>query len=86
MQVAICRHIMEDLDCAKATAVKIMSELDSKKGIGVIEKKRQGLGRPDIIYVKNFAVVEGKGMVDERGGSCVMSEVQNLNFKKLSKC
>ena len=51
-------NIMDDLDCAKATAVKIMAELDSKKGIGLIEKKRQGLGRPDIIYVKNFAVVE----------------------------
>ena len=75
-------NIMDDLDCAKATAVKIIAELDSKKGIGLIEKRRQGLGRPDIIYVKNFAVVEGKGMVDERGGSCVMSEVQNLNFKK----
>ena len=56
-------NIMEDLDCAKATAVKIMAKLDSKKGIGLIEKKRQGLGRPDIIYVKNFAVVESRGKI-----------------------
>ena len=48
--------IMEDLGCAKATCVKIIGELDSKKGIGLIEKKRQGLGRPDMIYVKNFVV------------------------------
>ena len=34
---------------------KVIAELDSKKGIGLIEKKRQGLGKPDIIYVKNFA-------------------------------
>ena len=46
--------IMEDLQCAKATCAKVLAELDSKKGIGLIEKKRQGLGRPDIIYVKNF--------------------------------
>lgn len=25
-----------------------------KKGIGLIERKRKGLGRPNIIYVKNF--------------------------------
>ena len=79
-------NIMEDLDCAKATAVKIMSELDSKKGIGVIEKKRQGLGRPDIIYVKNFAVVEEQtGEVNDTVGSCGISEVQNLNFKKYKR-
>ena len=50
-------EIMNDLSCARGTATKIMAELDSKKGIGLIEKKRQGLGRPDIIYVKNFATV-----------------------------
>ena len=44
--------IMEDLGCAKATCVKIMKELDTENGIGLIEKKRRGLGKPDIIYVK----------------------------------
>ena len=34
-----------------------MRELDSDNGIGLIEKKRRGLGKPDIIYVKNFASV-----------------------------
>jgi hypothetical protein len=50
--------IMDELGCAKATCVKIMAELDSKKGIGLIEKKKQGLGKPDIIYVKNFATLD----------------------------
>ena len=49
--------VMEDLGCAKATCVKIMKELDSDNGIGLIEKKRRGLGKPDIIYVKNFATI-----------------------------
>ena len=40
---------MEDLGCAKATCVKVMKELDSDNGIGLIEKKRRGLGKPDII-------------------------------------
>jgi len=44
--------IMDDLDCGKETAVKIVDEL---KKIGLIEKKRQGQGKPSIIYVKNFS-------------------------------
>lgn len=54
-------NIMEDLGCAKEKCVKVLAELDSKKGIGLIEKKRQGLGKPDIIYVKNFATLEVGG-------------------------
>ena len=45
--------IMEDLGCAKEKAVKVLAELDSVKGIGLVEKVRRGLGKPDIIYVKN---------------------------------
>ena len=29
-----------------------------KIGIGLIERKRQGLGRPDLIYLKNFIAVQ----------------------------
>lgn len=50
--------IMEDLGCAKEKCAKVLAELDSKKGIGLIEKKRRGLGKPDIIYVKNFATID----------------------------
>ncbi len=28
------------------------------KGIGLIEKKRLGLGKPNVIYVKNFMIKE----------------------------
>ena len=49
-------NIMEDLGCAKATCVKVIAELDSKKGIGLIEKKRQGQGKPTMIYVKQFVI------------------------------
>ena len=50
--------IMEDLGCGKDKAIKVLAELDSKKGIGLIEKKRRGFGKPDIIYVKNFVLFE----------------------------
>lgn len=36
---------------------KIIKELDSDSGIGLIEKVRRGLGKPDIIYVKNFSTI-----------------------------
>ena len=74
--------IMEDLGCAKATCVKIMKELDSEKGIGLIEKKRRGLGKPDIIYVKNFATMSAEQEVKESENTGKSTEVQNLNFKK----
>ncbi len=46
---------MELLNCGNEKAVKLMSELDCKRGIGLIERVRQGQGKPSIIYVKNFA-------------------------------
>ena len=47
-------EIMEKMGCGNQKAIKILAELDGEKGIGLIEKKRQGLGRPNRIYVKNF--------------------------------
>ena len=48
-------EVMETLRCRSEKAVHLFTELDRKKGIGLIERKRQGLGKPAIIYVKNFA-------------------------------
>lgn len=44
----------ERLKCGTEKIVKLFAELDSEKGIGLIECVRQGLGKPNIIYVKNF--------------------------------
>lgn len=46
---------MEALHCKSEKATKLFAELDSKKGVGLIERVRQGQGKPSIIYVKNFA-------------------------------
>ena len=48
--------VMKELDCCKRKASTLMAELDEKSGIGLIEKKKQGLGKPDLIYLKNFVV------------------------------
>ncbi len=47
-------EIQERFHCASGKAVKLLAELDSAKGIGLIESVRQGMGKPNIIYVKNF--------------------------------
>lgn len=44
--------IMEAMGCADQKAGKLLYELESK--CGLIERKRQGLGKPNLIYVKNF--------------------------------
>lgn len=46
-------EIMDALNCANQKATRLMVELE--KQAGLIERKRQGLGKPNLIYVKNFA-------------------------------
>ena len=74
--------IMEDLGCSKPTCIKIMRELDYDNGIGLIEKKRRGLGKPDIIYVKNFASIEEHTTEKEPANTDVSTEVKDFDFKK----
>ena len=47
-------EICKDMVCGRDKAMKLLAELDNKKGIGLIERVRQGLGRPSKIYVKRF--------------------------------
>lgn len=51
-------EVMELLGCGRQKAVKNIAELDTEKGIGLIEKKRLGLGKPNVIYVKNFMIMD----------------------------
>lgn len=48
------QEIMRLMSCAEQKVNKLLLELDVSKGIGLIERRRQGLGKPNIIYVKNF--------------------------------
>ena len=45
-------NVMEAMGCGNKKAVQLLTELEKKAGL--IEKKRQGLGKPSLIYVKNF--------------------------------
>ena len=46
------REVQESLCCAEHKAVKLFRELEQ---IDLIERKRRGLGRPSLIYVKDFS-------------------------------
>ena len=94
-------QIMEDLCCCKEKAIKILSELNGQKGIGLIEKIRRGLGKPDIIYVKNFVIQddemdendsdlhdshsEDPEMPTFRSMESRLAEVSNSDFQKSEK-
>lgn len=48
-------EIQEDLGFSKKKAIDYLGELED---IGLVEKKRRGLGLPTILYVKNFILKE----------------------------
>lgn len=48
-------EIMDALKCAHGKAGHLLKELVD---IGLLEKKRQGLGQPDRLYLKNFSRVD----------------------------
>ena len=45
-------EIQENLNCGNKKAIQLLDELENKAGL--IERKRQGLGKPNLIYVKSF--------------------------------
>lgn len=55
--------VAETLGYKTEKAIKLFNELDTKKGVGLIERVRQGQGRASLIYVKNFA---GEKQTSER--------------------
>ena len=52
--------IMELLNCGRNKAIKSMRELDDETGIGLIEKRRQGFGKVNVIYVKTFMLEKNR--------------------------
>lgn len=78
-------EIEESLDVGHEKALNLLKELDDQSGIGLVKKKRRGLGLPSILYVKNFIVKR------EQNADCVptsrslengIQEVGKTDFKK----
>lgn len=49
-------NIMEALTCGNKKAGVLLAELDDKRGIGLISRIHQGLGKPDKIYVHKCVI------------------------------
>ena len=43
VRLILTEEKLKELGCAKDKCAKVLAELDSKKGYGLIEKKRQGM-------------------------------------------
>lgn len=73
-------EIMRKRHLSKPTAIKLLDELDKKNGIGLIERVRVGLGKPNIIYVKDFlSMVQEKTVVQKFKD--LTSEVKNIDLR-----
>jgi len=65
------QEVMDALSCADNKATKLFRELEK---FGLIERKRRGLGKPNLIYVKNFADPRFRNR--EKSGSGAADSVQ----------
>lgn len=75
--------IMDAMGCSNKKAISIMKELDIESGIGLIEKKRQGQGKPTMIYLKQFMIQDAQKCNNYISGEkSAISEVKNLHVLK----
>jgi len=81
-------EVCQTFRISKATAVKCMAELDTKSGIGLIERVRVGRGHADRIYVLNFVNnCPASGDADHKNNcSSMCSGTQKSEGVKASEC
>lgn len=70
------QEVMDALGCADNKATKLFRELEK---FGLIERKRRGLGKPNLIYVKNFA--DPRFRSREKNGSGAANSAQQETAK-----
>ncbi len=68
--------VMEQMCCGTENATKLLAELDAEKGIGLIERKKQGQGKPAMVYLKKFFVS------DDIEKNSRLSEIEIQDFRK----
>ena len=87
-------HIIEDLNCSRDKGMKVVAELE--QGVGLIERKKRGQGKPTLIYMKKFIecdVAEDVLMKESeqpiakeseiiQGKSMSCSEVEKINLQE----
>ena len=61
--IFMIEDVKRTLCCADNKATKLLRELEK---FGLIERKRRGLGKPSLMYVKNFSAESSKESVMNR--------------------
>lgn len=74
------QEVMDALGCADNKATKLFRELENA---GLVERKRRGLGKPNLIYVKNFADPRFRNR--EKNGSGAADSAQQETAKSRGK-
>lgn len=71
------KEVCETIGCGRNKAMRLLAELDTNKGIGLIERIRQGQGKPDKIFVKRITVQEDieTPVTSSTGSTAPISEV-----------
>ena len=77
-------QVIQYMNCGRDKAMKTLAELDTKKGIGLIERVKQGFGKPDIIYVKSFVYRKEK-VLDSAENDNRSQEVGKAEVKSSEK-
>ncbi|MBP3324840.1 MAG: replication initiator protein A [Coprococcus sp.] len=73
-------NIMISLNCSDKTATKMLVELEKH---GLIERKRQGQGKPVLIYVKNFIHSENLRVLTRKNSDSGLVEGTTLGSEKV---
>ena len=73
-------NIMISLNCSDKTATKMLVELEKH---GLIERKRQGQGKPVLIYVKNFIHSENLRVLTRKISDSGLVECTTLDSEKV---
>lgn len=75
------KEVCEAVGCGRNKAIRLLAELDTSKGIGLIERVKQGQGKPDRIFVKRIIVQENT----EAPGQSPAAPVSSADFSDVQR-
>lgn len=73
------KSVKKSMRCANTKACGLLRELDE---FGLIERKKQGLGKPTIIYVKDFTRFRKAELLDSDKWNSVILHTRTLDNRK----
>lgn len=71
--------VCDEIFCSASTAVRLFQELDDQKGVGLITRKRLGLGKTSVIYVRNPLFEINKAEHTDKGLENITETLENQN-------